>query len=309
MKERSKSKSQRTDNAFQRLRSLGYIPEKHVDFFEAVTSIHDKAKSEHAKDKVAPSVSKEAAKKVLSEGFPLISFDQLKVKVRPLRAHLKDVCNLLARYETSEPGPVASFCKSENFKKLDVKTFVGKTVSQNGDYLKGLSGKTGVDENTLKFMGLALARPLFELAAGNGKMKEGIDQHQRLWWKNYCPVCGSEPFMARIREGDNMRFLGCSLCGTEWKFDRVTCPYCSNKDQKRLKFFYFHEESPHRLYVCDECKRYIKCIDQRKTEVGQEINLSVEDMVTLYLDTLAKEKGYVSGEIFEGTDSQEFKSK
>jgi FdhE protein len=307
MKDGSKSKSQRTNKDFQKLRALDYIPEKHVDFFEAVTTMHTKTKGEHAKDEILPSLSKEAAKKVLSEGFPLINCDQLKVKVGPLRAHLKDICNLLAEYETSEPGPVASFCKSENFKRLDLKTFVRRTVSQNGDYLKQLSGKTGVDENTLRFMGVTLARPLFELAAA--QVKNGINENENVWWKNYCPVCGSEPFMAWIRKADNMRFLGCSLCGTEWKFDRVTCPYCNNKDHERLKFFYFHEGSPHRLYVCDACKRYIKCIDQRKTEVGQEINLSVEDMVTLYLDTLAREKGYVSGEGLKGTDNQESTSK
>jgi FdhE protein len=74
---------------------------------------------------------------------------------------------------------------------------------------------------------------------------------------------------------------------------------------KSLKHFYYHEESPHRLYVCDKCKRYIKCVDERKMQLGQGTDLRVEDMATLYLDTLAREKGYVSGWVGKDTVSEE----
>jgi hypothetical protein len=57
--------------------------------------------------------------------------------------------------------------------------------------------------------------------------------------------------------------------------------------------------------VCDKCKRYIKCVDERKMELGKEINFAIEDMATLYLDALAKEKGYVPGWNTQGADDQE----
>lgn len=290
----------------ERLRGLEYIPEGHVDFFESITKAHDKAKEAISKDEVYPALDKETTQKMLSEGFPLVGFDRMKVKVRPLRAHLKELCSILMKYEESEPGQIEAFSKSETCKKLDLKEFIGKTVSLDAEYLKSLCKKTGVDENTLKFMGITLARPLFESAAT--VMKNGFDRDS--WGKNYCPTCGSEPFMAKIRKPDNARILGCSLCGTQWKFDRVRCPFCDHHDSdgKDLKHFYYHEQSVHRLYVCDKCKRYIKCVDERKMGLGKEIDFSVEDMATLYLDTLAKEKGYASGWNTKGTEGQEVNS-
>jgi formate dehydrogenase maturation protein FdhE len=291
MEIRSESKSKHVSKDFKRLRALDYIPEKHLDFMEAVAEAHAMAKDSIAEDKIYPAVAPKKAKEMLAEGFHLVSFERMKPKTGPLRAHLKEICNILMAFGESETSPIEDFSKSEASKKLDLKTFLAKTVSQNGDHVKRFSAKTGIDANTLKFMAVTLARPLFEQAAE--QVKDCIDEN--IWWKNYCPACGSEPSMARIRKADNMRILGCSLCGTEWKFDRVTCPFCDNKDQKTMKFFYFHEGSPHRLYACDKCKRYIKCVDQRKLEVGNEICLPLEDMATLYLDTLARQKGYVSG--------------
>jgi FdhE protein len=301
MKDRPASTPQHFGEDLERLRALEYIPKPHLDFFESISRAHFKAKDRISDDKIYPSVAEKSAHDMLSTGFPIMNFGRMKVKVRPLRAHLNEICSILTQYEQSEPGQIERFSKSEDYKKLDLKTFISKTVSQDADYLRSLSKKTGVDENTLKFMAITLARPLFELAAA--EVKDRVNGYS--WWKNYCPACGSEPFMAWIRKGDNMRFLGCSLCGSEWTFDRVTCPFCNNKDQKSLKNYYYHEESAHRLYGCDKCKRYIKCVDQRKMELTKTLNLSVEDVATLYLDTLALEKGYVPGWVFKDRESQE----
>jgi FdhE protein len=304
MKDGSESKSQRINEDVERLRALDYISKEHLDFFESITAAHDKAKDRMAKYEIYPAVSQETAEKMLFEGFPVLHLDHMKVRTRVLRPHLREICSILRTYEESKPSQVEVFSQPE---KLDVKELITKAVSQNGDYLKSLSEKTGLDENTVKFIAVTLARPLFELVAS--EMRHGLspDLWPKMWGKNFCPVCGSEPFMAKIRGGDNARILGCSLCGMEWKFDRVRCPFCENHDPsgKTLKYFYYHEESPHRVYVCDECKRYIKCVDERTMELGKEINFSVEDMATLYLDTLAREKGYASGWVMKGTVSKE----
>lgn len=302
MENHSQSRSQQLDKDVKRLKALDYIPGKHLDFFESISRAHIKVKDILSDDQIYLQLDKKTAKEMLSQGFPLVSFDRMTVKVEPLRAHFKEICGILAKQEDREPGGIETFSKSEACEQLDLGDFISKTVSQNGNYLKSLSKKTGLDENALKFMAITLARPLFELAAG--EVKEVLESYS--WWNNYCPACGSEPLMAKIRKGDNMRILGCSLCGTQWHFDRVKCPFCDHHDPsgKTLKHLYYHEGSPHRLYVCDECKRYIKCIDERKMEVGKEINFAVEDMATLYLDTLAKENGYVPGWNTEGTDEQ-----
>jgi FdhE protein len=271
------SNKKRLDKHLKRLRDLDYLPGGHVDFFESITRAHYEAKDRIQEDTIYPSLGKEQAEEMLSKGFPLMTFDRMKVKEPPLRAHFKEICTILTDYEETEPGEVGTFSKSEEHKTLDLKEFVSRTLSQDPGYLKQVSEKTGVNGNTLTFMAISLARPLFELAAA--QMKETLNGYS--WWKNYCPGCGSEPFMARIRTGDNMRILGCSLCGTGWNFDRVKCPFCDEHDPsgKSLKVFYYQEESPHRLSACDTLARdkgYIRGSTFRDTK-GQEHSLKQQD--------------------------------
>jgi FdhE protein len=83
--------------------------------------------------------------------------------------------------------------------------------------------------------------------------------------------------------------LVCSRCDYEWLFQRLQCPYCGNQDQKTLAFFTDDKEL-YRLYVCEQCRCYLKAIDLRKTET--EILLPLERFYTLDLDAQAKEYGY-----------------
>lgn len=272
------------------LRTLEYIPEAHIDFFERITRVHKKAMKHLAKDRVYPSITKKTAQEMLSKGFPLINFDRMRIKIRPLRVHFDQICSLLKRFEKSDPKEITTFSKSKEYKKLDVKQLIRKTLSSDAGYLDSVSKRIGVDQTTLKLIAISLAKPLLELAANEVQDRIKDDS----WWQNFCPVCGSEPLMAKISRKEKHRILVCSLCGTEWKFSRVKCPFCNNENQKDLKFFYYHDKSPYRLYVCDKCRRYIKSVDERKIGVGRKISVLFEDMATLYLDSLAQEKGYQS---------------
>jgi len=273
------------------LRSLDYIPKAHIDFFGHIAKAHQKAKTGISEQRPYPSITGKRAHQMLSQDFPLINSDRMRLKIRPLRTHLKEICGILSKYEKTRPNPIDSFLKSDHFKKLDPKQLIKKMFSHDAHYFTSLSEKTGVEENTLKFMALTLARPFFEVAAS--ELKDRLKDNS--WWKNSCPMCGSEPFMAKIQRGEGHRILKCSLCGSEWKFSRVKCPFCNNEDQKSMRFFFYHKRSPHRLYVCDKCNRYIKCVDERKiADRSKSTDLLIEDMATLYLDVLAKEKGCVS---------------
>lgn len=293
MKNSSELKGRQLD--FQYLRTLEYLPKSSVDFFEAIYKANLKAKDHLAKEKIYSPLDKKSAYEKLANGFPLIHFDQMTVRIEPLRAHLKEICDILIKHEESKPGQVGIFSQAEEYKSLDLKELINQTLSSHSNYLERVSEKIKVEINTLKFIGITLAKPFFELVAG--ELKDLLNEYS--WWQNYCPGCGSDPFMAKIQREDGTRILQCSLCATEWKFDRVKCPFCNNNDQKSLKFFYYRHEDPYRLYVCDQCKRYIKCIDERKIAKTRKVDLYFEDMVALYLDTLAKEKGYLSSSVFK----------
>jgi FdhE protein len=111
------------------------------------------------------------------------------------------------------------------------------------------------------------------------------------WSEGYCPICGKEPKIGEIREGeDGKRYLFCHQCGYKWHFRRIKCPFCGNEEQHSLAYFAVEGEEQHRVDVCNKCRRYIKMVDVPKS--GDDINLDVEDIATLHLDMLAYEEGY-----------------
>ncbi|MDY6954045.1 MAG: formate dehydrogenase accessory protein FdhE, partial [Thermodesulfobacteriota bacterium] len=85
----------------------------------------------------------------------------------------------------------------------------------------------------------------------------------------------------------------CSFCGHEWRTHRLCCPFCENRDQKTMHYFFSDEEKDCRVDVCDQCKRYVKTIDTRKMK--RPMHPYVEQISTLHLDMLAREKGLESG--------------
>jgi formate dehydrogenase accessory protein FdhE len=110
------------------------------------------------------------------------------------------------------------------------------------------------------------------------------------WRRGSCPVCGSQPWMARLSADNGRRSLACSLCHTEWGFERLRCPFCDNTDQARLRYFTVNGDIAHRVDCCDRCRRYIKTVDERAS--GGPANLLLEDVATVHLDALALQQGY-----------------
>jgi len=111
------------------------------------------------------------------------------------------------------------------------------------------------------------------------------------WSEGYCPICGKEPKIGEIREGeDGRRYLFCHQCGHKWYFRRIKCPFCGNEEQHSLAYFAVEGEERYRVDVCNKCRRYIKIVDVPKS--AHDINLDVEDIATLHLDMLAYEEGY-----------------
>ena len=81
----------------------------------------------------------------------------------------------------------------------------------------------------------------------------------------------------------------CSRCDAEWLFQRLECPYCGTKDQSTLAFF-TDDKGLYRLYVCEQCRHYLKAIDLRKSE--DEVLLPLERFLTPDIDAQAQQDGY-----------------
>jgi FdhE protein len=112
---------------------------------------------------------------------------------------------------------------------------------------------------------------------------------QRLWYKHYCPICGGKPDFSYLDNATGSRWMVCSRCDTNWLFFRLVCPFCNNKDMENLAY-YKSADSPYRLYVCDNCRHYIKCIDLRSLD--KEVLLPLERVLSISLDSQAAQYNY-----------------
>jgi FdhE protein len=69
----------------------------------------------------------------------------------------------------------------------------------------------------------------------------------------------------------------------------MQCPFCGTQDQNDLAYF-IDDVGLYRLYVCEQCKRYLKAIDLRQAK--SEILMPLERMLTMGMDAQAEEYGY-----------------
>lgn len=114
---------------------------------------------------------------------------------------------------------------------------------------------------------------------------------QKLDSHGVCPCCGSLPVASVVRLGaaiNNLRYLHCSLCNTEWNVSRATCTTCDTDKEVAL-----HEiegsKGAVRAETCDACKSYLKIVYQEK---DPKVDPVADDLATLPLDMLVDEAGY-----------------
>jgi formate dehydrogenase maturation protein FdhE len=111
------------------------------------------------------------------------------------------------------------------------------------------------------------------------------------WTHSFCFACGSPPQVAVLRDLPDAvghRSLMCSMCGTEWRFRRLTCPHCGETEAGKLPVHTAESIAHVRVDACTTCSRYIKTVDLRKD--GNAVPL-VDELAAVELDIWAQEQG------------------
>jgi FdhE protein len=111
-----------------------------------------------------------------------------------------------------------------------------------------------------------------------------------LWDLGSCPFCGAPPGFGDLME-DGRRRLDCHLCGGQWTFGRLRCPYCGHRDAKDLLRLQAEDvEEGYLVSVCKRCLGYLKEIDRRvRWNAGPAL---IEDWGSPHLDLVAVRAGY-----------------
>ncbi|MEW5960860.1 MAG: formate dehydrogenase accessory protein FdhE [Chloroflexota bacterium] len=238
-------------------------------------------------------------------GQPLFSGEPMAIPADMVRTALAGLRSLLP---AGKPGQMAldRLLASDFIKAATLETLPGDLVAGSEATVRRLAQATSIEPETLVFLLQTVLAPFFQKQAM--PYREWVEAAG--WRRGVCPMCGSEPWLARLAQADGRRILACALCRTEWAFDRLRCPFCESGDQPfdtpgvrtqpfdalrvrtqpQLRYFTVNGDEAHRVDCCDRCRRYLKTVDERVS--GRPANLPVEDVITAYLDALAGEQGY-----------------
>lgn len=104
-----------------------------------------------------------------------------------------------------------------------------------------------------------------------------------------CPVCASAPGASIVRIGaeQGLRYLHCSLCGSEWHMVRVKCSNCEST--KGIAYYGIEgDKGAVKAEACEACGSYLKILYLDKDPL---LDPTADDLATLALDILMDEAG------------------
>ncbi len=259
-----------------------------LPFYQEILEFHGKVREEQERIKdslrIEPLlVSKEWKNLFAKEGVPLLRKEDFPVDVEIGAQLFKFLCSVAIDANPFLFEQVKRVEEAIKGKRLQVKEILRQKPKD--DETERVAEESGFDKKVFLFLIQNSVKPFIE--AGMEQISKEIESE--IWVKGICPICGSLPFLSLLRGEAGKRSLLCSFCGYEWGTERRLCPFCNNKGQASLQYFYDEEGGACRIDLCEECHQYIKTIDLRKKDVPDP---SLEDLATLHLDMVARERGY-----------------
>jgi len=260
----------------------GQLPD-FIELYRQLLRIQIEARSHFAIPK--PNLAKSTVSQQSSQGIPLLSFQELALNWEQVGNLVQEVIPLVTQDSPDLTNQVQGL--------LNIVADIARLeqvvrVWYEGSSLSDIAEAQYVNEQLLAFVIGTALKPF--LSAYSEALLPLVDQES--WRRRYCPVCGGKPDFAFLDKDKGARWLVCSRCDAEWLFQRLECPYCGTQNQDALAYF-TDDEGIYRLYVCEECRSYIKAIDLRRTES----DVLLERILTLDMDMQAQQAGYKKGSL------------
>jgi FdhE protein len=254
---------------------------KILNFYQSVKEAQERARGSL---KIASVPLRKEWKELLSkEGFSLVQKEDFPLDIESSVRLFETLCQAGRDANPHLAAEIMKIKEAIHDKRMDLKKLLtgGSKEQRIDEKTKDL----GLDKNVFLFLIQTSIMPSIE--AGVEQLRRELDPET--WLKGYCPLCGSLPTLSLLKEEAGKRYLLCSYCGYQWRMDRISCPFCKNKDQESLHYFFGEGEETYRIDLCDRCHQYIKTIDTRSLQKSDPV---LEDLATLHLDLLASRKGY-----------------
>jgi FdhE protein len=233
------------------------------------------------------SMSPDQAREKLAGGFPLLHDIELHIDYAEARRLMLKLASALEKVSESRRDACKRIRQVLEEGKLEMSLLMAGIAAGDQEPDKALLLLLGLDAEFVR----TLARYVFKpaLYAWRRQLSPLLEGAQ--WSRGNCPVCGSLPVLAELRDNHLSKHLRCGQCGADWPFRRLQCLYCGNEDHRTLGFLY---EEPRRdtlrVEVCDRCRGYLKVIVSFAPTSPD--HLPIEDLATLHLDYIAEARGY-----------------
>ncbi len=222
------------------------------------------------------------------EKLPLVNMTDFVIDVEAGHILFKKICKIL-QSATEEMAACAGALLTAVGDSIRPADLFSNLLAADDGFFNKTSKKLTIDKKTLAFITYSSIKPSVTLCAEqlSTYLEKDIPEE-----KGYCPICGNLPGLSTLHDAGK-RFLHCSFCWHEWVSKRVYCPFCDNTESKSLHYFFSEEEKDYRIYVCDNCKKYLKTVDSRKAD--RLLYPPLEQVSSLHLDFKAQEMGFESG--------------
>lgn len=221
------------------------------------------------------------------EGFPLFARTDLPVDLDSAALLLEKFLTTLQARERSDREGLETALRTGEKDENWSRNLFSIALNDDQEALADIAGGVNLEAQTLKFLAQMALTP--SIHALRDLYAPQIDTDA--WDHGYCPFCGSLPSISFF-DKTGKRYMHCELCGLEWRFPRLKCPFCSNDDHKNLGYFDVEDNEGFRVDFCRKCAQYIKTVDKRVLEKAAPMEL--ENLATLHLDILAAKEGFKS---------------
>jgi FdhE protein len=225
------------------------------------------------------------------EGRPLLRFEHIPLDLTDLRLMVRQTADVLHRFDALDPTEfqlVHTLGRGDQLLEVAGRWYrqaAERAAAMTGAAVVAVPESAEMPEIVGHVLALAM-RPFLSRCA------EVLQRRPELtaWSHAHCALCGGEPDLASLdAQGD--RYLVCSRCLLQWRFDSITCPFCLNSDRGQITSF-GTSDGHYRVYGCDACHRYLKAFDSRRA--NRPLMPVLDSVAMLPLDAAAIQRGYQS---------------
>lgn len=264
------------------------LPEGYVDFFKELENWQNTQQINLKRDTTVERVP--LLMLLANHHKPLLRIQPLDIDELRYRSLTEDLTQLI---ESARPETHESMEKlRQNIGQINFKEIPEQLLNGQDEYFSELAESISISVDLLVFVLDHTLRPFLRLAAEPYNADLELDEFQSWDFPTICPICGSRPHISRLRSQDGRRYMYCERCFTEWEARFLQCVHCGDAEPGDIKYLTIENDDAYQLYICEKCHGYLKTFDERVS--GRSTDLFIANIETVYLDMLAREKGYTN---------------